>query len=118
MVRAAILGLALIMAGVGSVFAEECGKLCDYDWWKTATQEEVAAEIATVDVKARTEYGWTPLHLAAFDGTPDKVLALLDAGADGRAKNDDNETPFDRAKDNEKLKGTDAYWRLNDAQYD
>ncbi len=47
---------------------------------------------------------------AAFDGTPDKVLALLDAGADGGAKNDKNETPFDRAKKNEKLKGTDAYW--------
>ena len=46
------------------------------------------------------------------------VGAVLDAGADGGAKNDDNETPFDRAKKNEKLKGTDAYWALNDAQYD
>ena len=45
------------------------------------------------------------------------VGAVLDAGADGGAKNDDNETPFDRAKKNEKLKGTDAYWALNDAQY-
>jgi ankyrin repeat protein len=73
---------------------------------------------AGADIKARNTRGDTPLHLAAFDGTPDKVLALLDAGADGGAKNDDNETPFDHAKENKKLKGTDAYWRLNDARFD
>ena len=118
MVRAAILSLVLIIAGVGSASAEECGKLCDPDWWEKATQEEVAAEIATVDVNARGGYGATPLHLAASRGTPDKVLALLDAEADGGAKNDKNETPFQKAKKNKKLKGTDAYWALNDAQYD
>ena len=151
MIRAAILSLVLIMAGVGSASAGECGKLCTNDWWETATQREIAAEIATVDVNAQDEHGgtplhwtagygtpanltfllkagadvstrsdrgWTPLHSAALFGNPAKVLALLDAGADGGAKNDKNETPFDLAKLNEKPKGTDAYWRLNDAQYD
>ena len=73
---------------------------------------------AGADLNARTEDGDTPLHWAAYWSTPDKVLALLDAGADGGAKNDKNETPFQKAKENKKLKGTDAYWRLNDAQYD
>ena len=150
MIRAAILSLVLSLAGVGSASAGECGKLCDWDWWDTATQREVAAEIATVDVNARNNY-YTPLHLAVRFGTPanikallkagadvnarqlesgtplhyagisdnpDKVLALLDAGADGRAKDKYGSTPFDYTKDNEKLKDTDAYWALHDAQYD
>ena len=148
MVRAAILSLVLIMAGISSASASECGKLCDPDWWETATQREIAAEIATVDVNARSEHGSTPLHWAVRIGTPtnikvllkagadlnarDKdgdtplhfaadwgqsatVLALLDAGADSKAKNNKGQTPFSRAS---LLKGTDAYWRLNDAQYD
>ncbi len=151
MIRAAILSLVLSIANVGSAYAGECGKLCDPNWWVTATQREVAAEITTVDVNARAEYGNTPLHLAASYGSPinvgallkagadvnarqsesgtplhyagisdnpDKVLALLDAGADGRAKDKYGSTPFDYTKDNEKLKDTDAYWALHDAQYD
>ena len=184
MIRAAILSLAVFIAGVGSVSAGECGKLCDPNWWVTATQREVAAEITTVDVNARAENGSTPLHWAASYGSPinvtillkaganvnartktgetplhtaalwgtaahikvllkagadvnarqsesgtplhyagisdnpDKVLALLDAGADGRAKDKYGSTPFDYTKDNEKLKDTDAYWALHDAQYD
>ena len=184
MVRAAILGSVLIVAGVGSASASECGKPCDYHWWKTATQEEITAELTTVDVNARDKYGETALHSAASRGTPanitvllkagadvntrDKygetplheaaalgtpanialllkagadvnartedgytpllvaawrgtsadIIVLLDAGADSRAKDKYGRTPFDRAKKNEKLKGTDAYWALNDAQYD
>ena len=189
MIRAAILSLVLIMAGFSSASASECGKLCDPEWWKTATQEEVAAEIATVDVNSRdedgltplhkaaalgtpanvalllkaganvnartedgetplckavffntvtsrvaanipillkagadvnprAENGRTPLHWAASRGTPADVAVLLDAGADVKIQDDYNATPFDRAKDNEKLKGSDAYWRLNDARFD
>ena len=43
---------------------------------------------------------------------------LLDAGADATAVNEDGETPFDLAKDNEALVGTDAYWALNDARFE
>jgi hypothetical protein len=43
---------------------------------------------------------------------------LLDAGADAKARDESGRTPFDYAREkNEKLKNTDAYWRLNDAQY-
>lgn len=62
MIRAAILSLVLSIAGVGSVFAGECGKLCDKRWWEAATYEEIASDIATVDVNARNVWGSTPFR--------------------------------------------------------
>ena len=60
----------------------------------------------------------TPLHLAAqFNKDPAIITALLDAGADPKARNANAMTPWDHAKDNEALKGSDAYWRLNDARF-
>ena len=43
MIRAAILSLVLSIASVGSASAGKCGKLCDPEWWETATPEAVAA---------------------------------------------------------------------------
>jgi len=45
------------------------------------------------------------------------VTALLKAGANGKARTEDDKTPFDLAKEEGKLNGTDAYWLLNEAQY-
>ena len=73
---------------------------------------------AGADVMARTEDGWTPLHIAALYGTPAMLQVLLNSGSDAKATDKDGETPWDLAQENEKLKGTKAYWALNDAQYD
>ena len=84
MIRAAILSLVLSIASVGSVAAGECGKICSLDWWHSGdkpTEGEVAAEIATVDVKARDTYGLTPLHWIAARSTVANITALLEAGA-------------------------------------
>ena len=43
---------------------------------------------------------------------------MLEAGADGKALDRSNETPFDYAKENPALKGTDGYWRLNEARFE
>jgi uncharacterized protein len=94
MIRAAILSLVLSIASVGSAYAGECGKLCDPEWWKTATQEEVAAKIATVDVKARDDVGRTPLHWAAANGTSANITALLKRGAKVNVRNLDGGTPL------------------------
>ena len=71
------------------------------------------------DLTARGLVGSTPLHGAAlFNDNPEVITALLDAGADGTAVNERGQTPFDRAKYNEALAGTDAYWALNDARFE
>ena len=61
--------------------------------------------------------GSTPLHLAAEFGNPEVIQPLLDAGADARLNDTVGKTPWDYAEENEKLKGTKAYWALNYAQY-
>ena len=73
---------------------------------------------AGADVEARNEYGWTPLMFAAeYNENPEVVQALLDAGADATAKNGEKETAWDLIQDNEALKDSKAYWRLNDLRY-
>jgi hypothetical protein len=70
------------------------------------------------DVNARDKDGSTPLIRAAQNNTnPEVITTLLKAGADAKAKNSSGKTAFDCAKNNAKLKGTDAYWKLNEAQY-
>jgi ankyrin repeat protein len=82
------------------------------------TPDNTAALVtAGADIEARNKEGWTPLHIAAAVGTPDNITALLKAGASGSVKAKDGKTAFDYAEDNGRVKGTDAYWALNDAQY-
>ncbi|MDA9950023.1 ankyrin repeat domain-containing protein [Paracoccaceae bacterium] len=90
--RAAIIALLLTF---GSQAGAECGNLCDKDWWKTSTAVGVQAELdGGADVTARTEYGSTPLHYAARDGTPANIQVLLAAGADVMARNEFGLTPL------------------------
>lgn len=71
------------------------------------------------DIDAPDQNGWTPLHWAAKFGNPRVIVlaeVLLNAGADGGAKNNAGETPYELAKGSENLRGTTAYRRLRDAQ--
>jgi uncharacterized protein len=72
---------------------------------------------AGADVNARSELGQSSLMKAAKAGAAETVRILLKAGADASVKDTDGKTAWDHAQDNEKLKGTDAYWMLNDARY-
>ena len=60
----------------------------------------------------------TPLHHAA-SGThnPAVISALLEAGADPKAQNREGKIPWDFAKDNSAIKGTDVWWKLSDARF-
>ena len=70
-------------------------------------------------VDARNDVGWTPLHVAAwFSETPAVVQVLLDAGANQAARAQDGKSPWDYAQENAALKGTDAYWRLNEGRFE
>ena len=52
--------LTLLMLMIASQAWAACGKLCDYDWWKTATEADVQAELdAGADVMAQDEKGGT-----------------------------------------------------------
>ena len=82
---------------------------------------------AGANVDARDEDGNTPLHWAANynidlgDNSPrhagDAIRPLLEAGANPNATNAAGRTPWDLAQENEQLRGTDAYWRMNDARF-
>ena len=58
------------------------------------------------------------LFAAAKGGTASEVRAALSAGADPGARDEWGKTPFDYAEDNEALRGTEAYWRLNDGRFE
>ena len=73
---------------------------------------------AGADLEARDKSGRTPLHRAAiYAANPAVIAVLLGAGADPKARDKDGKTPWDYAKDREELKGSDAYWRLNEARF-
>ena len=69
-----------------SAEAQTCSVLCEEDFWKTASQTQIAAEISKVDVNARDGLGWTALMTAAAASTAESVKLLLDAGADVNAR--------------------------------
>ena len=83
------------------------------------TPETVTALInAGADPNARAEFGLTPLHrAAAHSQTPEIVTALINAGADPNARDGDGRTPFELIPEDSPLKGTDVYWRLNEARF-
>jgi len=54
---------------------------------------------------------------AMVNKNPEVIIALLNAGADGKLKSSEGKTAFDYAKDNPKIKDTAAYWALNEARF-
>jgi hypothetical protein len=45
------------------------------------------------------------------------ITALLKAGTNAQSKSIDGKTDFEFADENEKLKGSNAYWELNNARF-
>ncbi len=120
-------GLFLLLALTPSPPALAAQVSCE-EWnteafFKRASAEDVSRCLkAGVNVNAReTKFGLTPLHVAAaWSKTPGIVAALLDAGADTRAKDKTGKTgktPWDYAKRNAAIKGTDVYQRLNEGRF-
>ena len=67
----------------------------------------------------RAKYGITLLHWAAeHNSNPSVIKALIEGGANPAARDDAGKVPFDYAKENEALKGTDAYWLLNEGRFE
>jgi ankyrin repeat protein len=73
---------------------------------------------AGAEVNARDDIGKTSLiWAAASNENPESVVLLLQTGADATLRDLAGQRAIDYAKDNEALKGTDAYWKLNDASF-
>ena len=112
-----ILVLVLMFFAMSSAVWAECGNFCDLFWWKTATASDVQAElVAGADVMARGKRGNTPLHLAAGNSSAEIVLLLIAAGADITAKDGFGTSVWELAQSSP-LKGSAAYWALNDARF-
>ncbi len=78
----------------------------------------IALVDAGADVNVRDWDGLTPLHIGAwFTDNPAVITALLNAGADPKAKDNGGRTPRYYAQYNKALKGTDAYWQLNEFRF-
>ena len=69
------------------------------------------------DLNARNEDGLTPLHGATQERNPEVVKMLLDAGADPKARDSEGRIPVELMPSDCPLRGTDVYWRLNDARF-
>ena len=68
---------------------------------------------AGAELEARTIVLDTPLHWAVLDENPEVVDALLDAGADPRARNTSGKRPVDLVDTRSDFADTDAFSRLN-----
>ncbi len=63
----------ILLAAVGSANAGDCMKLCDGSFWrKNPTLADLKAEIAKGADIHDDIAGYTPLHFAARESTPDK----------------------------------------------
>jgi uncharacterized protein len=68
------------------------------------------------DVNAQSEENFTPLMFAAANTTNPEVLSvLLKAGANAKVQDNTGKIALDYAKENESLKGTDAFKMLEEA---
>ncbi len=87
--------------------------LANAEWMAQATLVEVQALLDQgASPTARDQYGNTPLHRAARFNDPAVIALLLDRGADPKLRSKEGKLPVDYAAENEKLQGTDVYWRL------
>ena len=114
----------LLAAGADVNARNQYGITPSHSVWFNDNPEVIQALLAGgADPNARAEDGDTPLHRAAAQLFGDEshagaaIEALLDAGADAATRNAAGKTPWDLAQENEALKGSDAYWRLNDARF-
>jgi len=63
--------MSLVVTFTTQLRAEGCDKLCDRDWWESATETAINKEIdAFVDPNVRDKYGRTPLYYAIFATKP------------------------------------------------
>jgi len=79
--KLALLAFLIPFSAAAPALAQSATRLCDDDFWTTASRAEITAAIATQDVSATCEFGLFPLHKAANFGTASDIAALVAGGA-------------------------------------
>ena len=110
------LALLLLAAGLPPLAASE-GNCKDWNkekFFESAAVEQVRACLSAGEDPNKPDlHGLTALHRAAQEtGDPAVIEALLDAGADPRVFSVIGRLPWDFARKNDQIKGSDAYQRL------
>ena len=106
---------ALLDAGAEVNSRSESGKtpLHEAVAWNDNPAVTGALVAAGADVNARDEEGNTPLHRAAeYNDNPAIIEFLLDTGASVSVRNRNNRVPWDYARAQSELEGSDALQRL------
>ncbi len=113
-ITAAGLAGLLLMAGLPMAAAQSCQGWNTAKFFESATVDEVRGCLsAGEDPNEQDRQGLTALHRAARDTSDPAVIeALLDAGANLRAYSIADRLPWDFARKNDKIKGSEAYQRL------
>ena len=88
-------------------------------WFVAAYSNPSLASIITLlkagaDLQACDQDGLTALMYSAADSKNPEVITT--AGADAKAQDVTGNTAFIYAMNNKNVKGSDAYWKLNEAQ--
>ena len=113
---------ALVAAGVNPNARDQQGNSALHTAVKCGHITMVAALINKLpNANPQNEDGETPLHLAvAYKQPPgDEMVAyLVRTGAHPDARDRSGQTPWGLAQENADLKGTNAFWRLNDAHFE
>ena len=66
--------LTALKLTVATQAGAECGNLCDYDWWKTATAADVQTELdGGADVMARTNMDTSRQTISSFTDAPSLI---------------------------------------------
>ena len=112
---ASVLAALLLVAGLPPpAAAQSCQGWNTEKFFEVATVEQVKACLsAGEDPNEADRQGLTALHRAARDTADPAVLeTLLDAGANTRAYSIAGRLPWDFARKNKQIKGSDVYQRL------
>ncbi len=108
----------MLSVPIGAQPAPDCGTWLIPEFW----QETGAADVerclsAGADINAWIQVDVVPLHVAAAFGNAETVNALIDRGADPNPQIEDGKTPLYLIKNYSTLKGTNAYWQLNEGRF-